>query len=83
MEGGGGGGGRGGANNTGADQPAYPHSLISTFVIRFLENIICKLASLCSCKGWFKTRFVGNPKDRFSHDGAHVSLASSTYQELH
>ena len=26
--------------NTGADQPAHPHSLISTFVVRFLESII-------------------------------------------
>ena len=28
------------ANNTGADQPAYPRSLISAFVIRFSESII-------------------------------------------
>ena len=33
------------ANNTGADQPAHPRSLMSVFVIRFLESIICKLAS--------------------------------------
>ena len=33
------------ANNKGADQPMHPHSLISTFVIRFLEIIICKLAT--------------------------------------
>ena len=31
------------ANNTGTDQPVHPHSLISAFVIRFLESIICKL----------------------------------------
>ena len=36
---------RGLANNTGADQPAHPRSLISAFVIRFLERIICKLAA--------------------------------------
>ena len=36
---------RGFANNTGADQPAHPRSLISAFVIRFLEIIICKLAT--------------------------------------
>ena len=29
------------ANNTGADQPAHPHRLISTFVIHFLESTIC------------------------------------------
>ena len=28
------------AIDTGADQPAYPRSLISAFVIRFLESII-------------------------------------------
>ena len=36
---------RGFANNTGADQPAHPRSLISAFVIRFLESIICYLAT--------------------------------------
>ena len=37
---------RGFANNTDVDQPAYPHSLISTFVIRFSEiTYICKLAT--------------------------------------
>ena len=36
---------RGFANNTGADQPAHPRSLISAFVIRFLESVICKLAT--------------------------------------
>ena len=30
------------ANNTGADQPAHPRHLISTFVIRFLESFICR-----------------------------------------
>ena len=33
------------ANNTGADQPAHPRSLNSTFVIRFLESIVCNLAT--------------------------------------
>ena len=33
------------ANNKGADQPAHPRSLISAFVIRFLESIISKLAA--------------------------------------
>ena len=41
----GGGGGGGVANNTGADQPAHECSLISTFVIRFLESIIYNLAT--------------------------------------
>ena len=29
------------ANNKGADQPGHPHSLISAFVIRCLDSIIC------------------------------------------
>ena len=33
------------ANNTGADQPAHPRSLISPFVLRFLERTISKLAT--------------------------------------
>ena len=36
---------RGFANNTGADQPAHPRSLISAFVIRFLKSVISKLAT--------------------------------------
>ena len=32
-------------NNKGADQPAHPHSLISAFVIRFLQSMKFKLAS--------------------------------------
>ena len=32
-------------NNTGADQPAHMRSLISAFVIRFLEGTICRLAT--------------------------------------
>ena len=31
-------------NNKGADQPAHPRSLISTFVVRWLDSIIPLLA---------------------------------------
>ena len=31
-------------NNEGADQPAHPRNLISTFVVGCLDNIICILA---------------------------------------
>ena len=31
--------------NTGTDQPTHPRCLISAFVIRFLESVICKLAT--------------------------------------
>ena len=33
------------ANNKGADQPAHERSLISTFVIPYLESIVVDLAS--------------------------------------
>ena len=33
------------ANFEGVDQPAYPYSLISTFVIHFLESITDKFAT--------------------------------------
>ena len=33
---------RGFANNKGTDQPAHPRSLISAFVIHFVESIIYK-----------------------------------------
>ena len=36
---------RGFVNNTGADQPAHPRSLISAFVIRVLKSTISKLAT--------------------------------------
>ena len=35
----------GSANNKGADQTAHPRSLISDFVIRYLETIVAKLVS--------------------------------------
>ena len=33
------------ASNTGADQPAHTHSLISAFVFHFLQSTICKHAT--------------------------------------
>ena len=32
------------ANNKGADQPTHPRSLISTFIVRCLDSMICILA---------------------------------------
>ena len=61
-------------NNKATDQPAHPHSLISNFVVCFLDESYLHLlrekfqflASLFSQRDWFKTCFVGNPEDRFS-----------------
>ena len=66
------------ANIKGADQPARPRSLISAFVISFLESNISKLptdflASLCSWGDWFESHFVRNPEDRFCHVEAHMT----------
>ena len=67
----------------GADQPAHPRSLISTFVVRNLESMICilalpkvsrfYLASVAEQAGlnvtWSKI-----PEDTFSHDVAQILL---------
>ena len=63
----------GGANNNniGADLPAHPRRLISAFVIRISESIMCKLntgflASICSGGDWIETRFKSEtPKTGF------------------
>ena len=53
-------------NNTGAEQPAHLRSLISVFVFRFLESIICKLATDETC-------FVGHPANRFSRNETQIT----------
>ena len=61
------------ANNKGADQPAHPRSLISAFVVRYLDSIICilatskisRLASFCSWAAGFESYLVANPKTGF------------------
>ena len=72
------------ANNKGADQPAHPLSLISTFVVCCLDSIISlrfysrnfkTLASFCGCTGPFESYFVENPKDRFSRNEAHIHMS--------
>ena len=56
---------RGFANNTGADQPAHPLSLISTFVICFLESIICKLGTGVAEETGLKFALSETPKTGF------------------
>ena len=41
------------ANNKGADQPAHPHSLISTFVVRCLDRISSNVLILLMTHGTF------------------------------
>ena len=70
-------------DNKGPDQPTLPPRLISTFVIRFLDRIISRLdtreisfflASFWSWGDWLACCFVRNPKDRFRHIKAYMSL---------
>ena len=69
------------ANNKGADQPAQPRSLISTFVVRCLDSMICilaiakvsrfKLASIAEQAGLNLT-LSKISEDIFSRDVAHI-----------
>ena len=71
------------ANNKGADQPAHPRSLISAFVVRWLDSAmslvsVTKIASLMLARvaelaGLSLTRSQ-TPEDTFSHDEAHMSF---------
>ena len=64
------------ANNKGADQPAYPRSLISAFMFTawMVNTSACyslnykTLASLISWAGQFWSYLVANPEGRFSRD---------------
>ena len=67
------------ANSKGADQPAHPRSLISTFVVRFLDSIISiltisivsriQLASVAE-QASLSLTWSETPEDTFSHDEA-------------
>ena len=72
------------ANNTGADQPVHLHSLISAFVICFLESTISNLAtgeisilllqvSVAEETG-LKVASTETPEDVFSCDKAHIMI---------
>ena len=71
------------ANNTGTDQPAHLRSLISAFVIHFLESNIYTLAtstisifylvSVAEETG-LNLALYETPEDRFSHDKAHIII---------
>ena len=65
------------ANNNGADQPAHLRSLISAFVLCWIDSIICILAKSKNSKTLafsrrFESYLEANPEDRFSHDVAHI-----------
>ena len=70
------------ANNKGANQPAHSRSLISTFVVRCLDSIICirvisnvsrfQLASVSKQLGLNLRSKI--PEDTFSRDAARVII---------
>ena len=69
------------ANNKGADQPAHPRSLISAFVVRFLDRVmslvsVTKIPSLMLAsvaeQADLSLTWSETPKDSFSHDKAQL-----------
>ena len=71
------------ANKKGADQPAHPRSLISTFVVRCQDKMISLVfifeisrfyqvsvaEQISLCRVWLET-----PEDTFSHGVAHIYI---------
>ena len=71
------------ANNKGADQPAHPRSLISTFIVRCLDCMICILALSNVSRYWLASvaeqaglnlTWSKIPEDTFSRDVAHMKF---------
>ena len=67
------------ASNEGVDQPVHLRSLISAFVVHYLDSIISmlakykisRLASLCSWAGWFESYLDTNSRRQvFSWHGS-------------
>ena len=78
------------ANNKDADQPAHPRSLISTFVVRCLDSMICILA--VSKVGVFLLASVAEQaglnltwskisEDTFSRDVAQIVIHEQTFKQ--
>ena len=65
-----------GADQKGADHPAHPRSLISSFVVRCLDSRIPILAifkvSRLKLASVAESYLVANPEDRFSRDVTHI-----------
>ena len=74
------------ATNKGADQPAHPRSLISTFIVRSLDSILLILAiteissvqlvSLAVQAGLSHT-WPQTPENRFSRDKGHMETGKA------
>ena len=75
------------ANNKGADQPAHLRSLISAFIVHYLDSVIslvsvAKISSLMLAsvaeQGGLSLTWSETPEDTFSHDEAHINKTTST-----
>ena len=71
------------ANNKGADLPAHPRSLISTFVVHCLDSVmslvsVTKISNLMLAsvaeQADLSLTWSETPEDTFSHDGGHILL---------
>ena len=69
------------ANNKGADQPARPRSLISAFVVRYLDSVMslvsvtkisCLMLAALAEQVSLSLTWSETPEDTFSHDEAHI-----------
>ena len=58
-----------------ADQRLCFCSVDSTIALLLKSEISSLLTIFCNCTVWFVSDLVGNTKDRFSHDEAHVLQA--------
>ena len=73
------------ANNKGAYQPGHPRSLISAFVVRYLDSIIHMFAIVILSRLWLASVaeqaglsliWPQTPEDRFYRDEAHIMYVS-------
>ena len=77
------------ANNKGVDQPAQPHSLISAFIVRCLDNImslvsVTKISSLLLAsvaeQASLSLTWSDTPEDMFSHDEALLHTSTTQFE---
>ena len=80
------------AKKKGADQPSNPRSLISAFVVRYLDSVmslvsVTKISNLMlasvAAQANLSLTWSETPEDIFSHEEAHfISLRNSDYKDL-
>ena len=66
------------ANNKGTDQPAPPRSLISAFVIRYLESIVITLTQSQFFNIQAKRRSFLFAREVYNYIASHIRVNNST-----